>query len=78
MADHDSLVIGARAIARDIFKDALNEKQIYRLYEQGGWPFLKVLNKLAMKPSAARAEIERREQAARTVPEKKSRGRGSP
>jgi hypothetical protein len=68
MADSDSLAIGAAAIAERCFDDKLSVKQVYRLPQEGGWPIFKIRGKLSMRPSAARAEIERREQAALAAP----------
>jgi hypothetical protein len=58
------LAVGAKAIARDCFYGQVSERQVYRLAAQGGWPFFKILNKLAGRPSAFRAEAARREAAA--------------
>ena len=75
MADSDFLAIGAEAIARDVFANALTVKQVYRLAEGGGWPFFKVGNKLAMRLATARAEIARREEASRAAPAPEPRKR---
>jgi hypothetical protein len=64
MQDDDALVLGAKPIASQCFKDTVNDKQVYRMAEAGGWPIIRVQNKLAARPSAIRAEIERREKLA--------------
>jgi hypothetical protein len=64
IAAEADLAVGAKAIARDCFHDAVSERQVYRLAAQGGWPFFRLLGKLAARPSAFRAEAARREAAA--------------
>jgi hypothetical protein len=56
-------VIGAKNIAREVFKDKLNERQIYRMAEAGGWGFFRVQNKLACLPSVMLGEMARRARA---------------
>ena len=64
--DHSGLLLGADQIAAKGFGGRLNTRQIYRLAERGGWPIFKVNgSKLAARPKALAAEIERREAAAR-------------
>jgi hypothetical protein len=57
----DDLEIGAEAIAQNIFKGRVRPRQVYRMAERGDWPFFRILNKLAARPSAMRAEMARRE-----------------
>ena len=59
--DADLICIGAAAIAKGCFQDQLSVRQVYRLAEEGTWPFVRIRGRLAMRPVAARAELERRE-----------------
>lgn len=60
--DSDEIAIGAAAIAHRCFADAITDRQVYRLAEENsGWPFFRLRGKLAMRPAAARAEVQRRE-----------------
>jgi hypothetical protein len=62
LSDPD-LVIGASAIAQEIFGGRLNRRQVYRLLEADpGWPAFKLAGKWAARPHAMREEIKRREQ----------------
>jgi hypothetical protein len=65
--DADALVIGAEAISEEIFKGQIIPRAVYRLAEEGGWPIFKIRNKLAARRRPMYAEIERREEAARTT-----------
>jgi hypothetical protein len=59
----DELVIGARAIAEEVFGGRLSRRQVYRLLETDPtWPAFKLAGKWAARPGAMRAEIRRREQ----------------
>jgi hypothetical protein len=62
----DEIAIGAENIAARCFNKQLSPRQVYRLAEEGSWPFFRLRGKLAMRPTAARAEITRREAAAVT------------
>jgi hypothetical protein len=60
---NDNLVIGARAIAQEIFGGRLNPRQVYRLLEtDSNWPAFKLAGKWVARPGAMREEIKRREQ----------------
>ena len=62
VADEADLEIGAANIARNIFGGRVTERQVYRMaHPQQGWPFFRVQGKLALRPSAARSEMARRE-----------------
>jgi hypothetical protein len=59
----DTLVIGVRAIAQEVFGGRLNSRQVYRLLETDAeWPAFKLAGKWAVRPDAMREEIRRREQ----------------
>jgi hypothetical protein len=61
----DELVIGARAIAQEVFGGRLNPRQVYRLLETDpSWPVLKIAGKWAARRGAMWAEIRRRERRA--------------
>lgn len=60
--DGDELVIGAAAIAREVFGGSVKPRQVYRMAETDkDWPIFRVLNKLACRRGPMRAEIARRE-----------------
>jgi hypothetical protein len=63
--DDDDLAIGAEAISRDVFKEKLRPRQVYRLLETEAeaWGAFKILDKWAMRIGRARAELARREGA---------------
>ena len=60
VSSSEKLVIGAEAIAKEIFDDELSPDQVYRL-PKDGWPIFKVRGKLAARPASMRAEMARRE-----------------
>jgi hypothetical protein len=57
----NEIEIGAEAIAKSVFGGKISSRQVYRMAEEGGWPIFRVRGKLAARPVAMRAEIERRE-----------------
>ena len=58
----DDIVIGAEAIAREVFGSRLNARQIYRLPEDNPpWPIVKVRGKLMCRRSTMRAHVARLE-----------------
>lgn len=60
---NDVLIIGVRAIAKEIFDDKLDSRQVYRIITTDpSWPVFKLAGKWAARRNAMRAEIRRREQ----------------
>ena len=58
----DDIVIGAEAIAREVFGNRLNARQIYRLPEENPpWPIVRVRGKLMCRRSTMRAHVARLE-----------------
>ena len=58
----DDIVIGAEAIAREVFGNRLNARQIYRLPEDNPpWPIVRVRGKLMCRRSTMRAHVARLE-----------------
>jgi hypothetical protein len=58
----DDIVIGAEAIAREVFGNQLNARQIYRLPEDNPpWPIVRVRGKLMCRRSVMRAHVARLE-----------------
>jgi hypothetical protein len=61
--DADELVVGAEAIAREVFGGKVKTRQVYRLFETDkDWPVFKMLDKYACRRGPMREEIARREQ----------------
>jgi hypothetical protein len=59
----DHLVVGARAIAEEIFGGRFNPRQVYRMLETDpNWPAFKLAGKWVARPGAMHEEIRRREQ----------------
>jgi hypothetical protein len=60
--DGDELVIGAAAIAREVFGGSVKPRQVYRMAETDkDWPIFRVLNKLACRrgPIGPRSPVAR-------------------
>jgi hypothetical protein len=64
MSDDDTLYIGPEAISQGVFDGKLSKHQVYRL-PLDGWPIFKIRSKLAAWHKPMRAEMERRQAAAR-------------
>lgn len=61
VSEDPDLVVGARAIRREIFQDTISERAVYRVAEQEGWPIWRLRGKLTTRRSACREHVARLE-----------------